>query len=192
MQPSLTWIFVNALLINNFTLVYFIGLCPFFGCSNKLDTGIRLGVATIFVMEVTVVCAWALNTFVLEHAPYLRLLAFIVAIASAVQFVEMVIKKFSKALFDALGIYLPLITTNCAVLALALFYTTKGYSLVAGLVYGVGVGGGGTLALVLMAGIREELELARVPAVVKGTAMNLFVAALLSFGFMGFAGLFAR
>ncbi len=192
MEPSLAWIFINALLINNFTLFYFLGLCPFFGVSNKLDTAVRLGLATIFVMAVTVVCAWALNTFVLARAPYLRLISFILVIASTVQFVEMVIKKLSKQLFDALGIFLPLITTNCAILGLALFYTSKGYGLLAGLVYAVGAGAGFTLALVLMAGIREESELSEVPAVVKGTALNLLLAGLLSLAFMGFAGLFSQ
>jgi len=192
MEPSLVWIFFNALLINNFTLFYFLGLCPFFGVSNKLDTAIRLGLATIFVMVVTVLCAWALNTFVLAYAPYLRLISFILVIASTVQFVEMVIKKVSKQLFDALGIFLPLITTNCAILGLALFYTGKGYGLIAGVVYAVGAGAGFTLALVLMAGIREEAELSEPPAVVKGTALNLLLAGLLSLAFMGWAGLFSQ
>jgi len=192
MEPSLAWIFFNAFLINNFTLFYFLGLCPFFGVSNKLDTAFRLGLATIFVMVVTVVCAWVLNSFVLERAPYLRLISFILVIASTVQFVEMVIKKLSKQLFDALGIFLPLITTNCAILGLALFYTSKGYGLLGGVVYAVGAGAGFTLALVLMAGIREETELSDVPAVVKGTALNLILAGLLSLAFMGFAGLFSQ
>jgi electron transport complex protein RnfA len=192
MEPSLVWIFFNALLINNFTLFYFLGLCPFFGVSSKLDTAVRLGLATIFVMVVTIICAYLLNTFVLAHAPYLRLISFILVIASTVQFVEMVIKKISKQLFDALGIFLPLITTNCAILGLALFYTSKEYGLVAGLVYALGAGMGFTLALVLMAGVREETELSDVPAVVKGTALNLILAGLLSLAFMGFAGLFSQ
>jgi Na+-translocating ferredoxin:NAD+ oxidoreductase subunit A len=189
MEENLLWIFISTLLVNNFTLAYFLGLCPFFGVSGKLDTAVRLGVATIFVMLITILAAWALNTFVLEHAPYLRLISFIVVIASTVQFVEMAIKKLSPALFRALGIFLPLITTNCAILGLALFATARGYGLVAGLVYAVGAGAGFTLALVLMAGIREELGLTSVPKVVKGTALSLIIAGLLSMAFMGFAGL---
>ncbi|MGD2116315.1 MAG: Rnf-Nqr domain containing protein [Acidobacteriota bacterium] len=189
---ELAYIFVSALLINNFTLSYFLGLCPFFGVSGRLDTAFRLGLANIFVMVITSLCAWALETFVLVHAPYLRLISFIVVIASTVQFVEMVIKKLSPALFRALGIFLPLITTNCAILALALFQTSRGYGLVQGLVFAVGAGAGLTLALVLMAGLREEAELSNIPSLIRGTAMNLLIAGILSLAFMGFAGLFSQ
>ena len=116
---ELVWIFISALLINNFVLAYFLGLCPFLGVSGRLETAFRLGLATIFVMLITALCAWFLNTYILIHAPYLRLISFIVVIASTVQFIEMVIKKTSPALFKALGIFLPLITTNCAILGLA-------------------------------------------------------------------------
>ena len=142
---------------------YFLGLCPFFGVSGRLQTAFRLGLANIFVMVITSIAAWALNTFVLAYAPYLRLISFIVVIASTVQFVEMVIRKLSPALFRALGIFLPLITTNCAILALALFQTSRGYGFLEGLVFAVGAGGGLTLALVLMAGLREEAELLGYP-----------------------------
>ena len=188
---NLFWIFISAVLINNFTLSYFLGLCPFFGVSGKLQTAFRLGLANIFVMLITSLCATALEAFVLPHAPYLRLISFIVVIASTVQFVEMVIKKLSPGLFRALGIFLPLITTNCAILALALFQTSRQYGLVEGLVYALGAGAGLTLALVLMAGLREEAELSDIPAVVRGTAMNLIIAGILSLAFMGFAGLFS-
>ncbi len=188
---NLFWIFISALLINNFTLSYFLGLCPFFGVSGRLVTAFRLGLANIFVMVITSICAWALNTFILVHAPYLRLISFIVVIASTVQFVEMVIKKLSPALFRALGIFLPLITTNCAILALALFQTSRNYGLVEGLSFALGGGGGLTLALVLMAGLREEAELSDIPALIRGTAMNLIIAGILSLAFMGFAGLFS-
>ena len=190
-MERLIWIFVSALLINNFTLVYFLGLCPFFGVSNRLQTAFRLGLANIFVMVITSLAAWALNSFVLHHAPYLRLISFIVVIASTVQFVEMVIKKLSPGLFRALGIYLPLITTNCAILALALFQTSKGYNLVEGIAFALGGGAGLTLALVLMAGIREEAELSNIPTLLKGTAMVLLISGILSMAFMGFAGLFS-
>ena len=186
---NLIWIFATASVVNNFTLAYFLGLCPFLGVSGRIDTALRMGLANIFVLVVTSICAWALNTFVLEHAPYLRLIAFIVVIASTVQFVEMAIKKLSPALFKALGIFLPLITTNCAILGLALFQTNKGYGFVQSIVYALGAGAGFTLALVLMAGLREKLELAEVPDVTKGTAMALMIAGLLSVAFMGFGGL---
>ncbi|MHC5065791.1 MAG: electron transport complex protein RnfA [Planctomycetota bacterium] len=187
-MQEMLWIFVSAMLVNNFTLSYFLGLCPFFGVSGRLDTAFRLGLANIFVLTITSLCAWALNSFVLVYAPYLRVIAFIVVIASTVQFVEMVIKKLSPALFRALGIFLPLITTNCAILGLE---TTKGYGLVAGLVYAWGAGAGLTLALVLMAGLREEAELSDIPSVARGFAMNLMIAGTLSMAFMGFAGLFS-
>jgi electron transport complex protein RnfA len=191
MTGELLWIFVSAMVVNNFTLSYFLGLCPFFGVSGRLDTAFRLGLANIFVLVITSICAWALERFVLPHAPYLRLISFIVVIASTVQFVEMVIRKVSPALFRALGIFLPLITTNCAILGLALFQTNRGYGLVQGLVYALGAGSGLTLALVLMAGLRQEAELSSVPSVVRGTAMNLIIAGILSMAFMGFAGLFS-
>lgn len=189
---ELAWIFVAACFVNNFTLSYFLGLCPFLGVSGRIDTALRMGMANIFVMTVTSICAWALNSFVLPYAPYLRLIAFIVVIASTVQFVEMLIKKLSPALFRSLGIFLPLITTNCAILGLALFQTNRGYGFVEGLVFALGAGSGLTLALVLMAGLREENELATVPEVLKGAAMSFLVAGILSMTFMGFAGLFSH
>ncbi|MCB9876318.1 MAG: electron transport complex subunit RsxA [Planctomycetes bacterium] len=188
-MSDLLWIFVGALVVNNFTLSYFLGLCPFFGVSGQLKTAFRLGLATTFVMLITAIATWALNTFVLERFPYLRLLAFIVVIASAVQFVEMAIKKLSPALFAALGIFLPLITTNCAILGLALFQTSRGYGLAEGVVFALGGGGGLTLALALMASLREDAKLSSVPQLVRGTAFSLLLAGILSMAFMGFAGL---
>lgn len=188
---DLVWIFISALLVNNFVLAYFLGLCPFLGVSGRLDTAFRLGLATTFVLVVTALCAWILNTYVLIYAPYLRLISFIVVIASTVQFIEMTIKKLSPALFKALGIFLPLITTNCAILGLAIFATNKGYDLWQSLVYALGAGGGFTLALVLMAGLREEAALSDVPKLVKGIAFNLIISGILSMAFMGFAGLFS-
>lgn len=188
---DLLWIFISALLINNFTLSSFLGICPFLGVSDRVQTAFRMGLANIFVMVITSISAWALNTFVLIYAPYLRLISFIVVIASTVQFVEMVIKKFSPELFKALGIYLPLITTNCAILGLALFQTSKEYGLVQGIFYALGGGGGMTLALVIMAGIREETRILDIPRVLHGTALSLIIAGILSMAFMGFAGLFS-
>lgn len=189
-MADLVWIFASACLINNFTLTYFLGLCPFFGVTGRLTTAIRLGIANTFVMLMTAVATWALNAYVLERVPYLRLISFILVIACAVQFVEMVIKKTSPALFRALGIFLPLITTNCAILGVALFATNRGYGLAQGLVYAFGAGAGLALALVLMAGLREENDLGTVPSLLRGTAMSFFIAGILSMAFMGFAGLF--
>jgi electron transport complex protein RnfA len=186
---ELFWIFVSTMVVNNFTLAYFLGLCPFLGVSGKIDTALRLGAANTFVLTMTSVGVWALNTFLLTKAPYLRLIAFIVVIASLVQIVEMVIKKLSPVLFRALGIYLPLITTNCAILALAIFQTNRAYNLVEGIVFALGAGGGLAIALLLMSSIRESLELVPLPAIVKGNAIVFLIAGMLSLAFMGFAGL---
>ena len=190
-MENLVWIFTSAMVVNNFTLSYFLGLCPFFGVSGRLVTAFRLGLANIFVMVITSLCASFLNAFVLPHAPFLKLISYIVVIASTVQFVEMLIKKLSPALFRALGIFLPLITTNCAILGLALFQTDRGYGVVEGVIFALGAGAGLTLALVLMAGLREEAELSDIPSIIRGTAMNLIIAGVLSLAFMGFAGLFS-
>jgi electron transport complex protein RnfA len=186
---NLIWILLSAMVVNNFTLALFLGLCPFMGVSARVETALRMGAANIFVLTITSLCAWFLNSFVLPYAPYLRLISFIVVIASLVQIVEIVIKKVSPALFRQLGIFLPLITTNCAILGLAIFQTNRGYGLVEGLFFAVGAGLGLTLALVLMASIRENTELASVPELAKGMALVLIIAGSLSLAFMGFAGL---
>jgi len=188
---DLFWILVSAAVVNNFTLALFLGLCPFLGVSGKVETAVRMGAANIFVMVITALAVWLLNTFVLTAAPYLRIIAFIIVIASLVQIVEMAIKKLSPALFRALGIFLPLITTNCAILGLAIFSTNRGYGLLEGLFFAVGAGLGLTLALVLMASIRENLELADVPDFAKNMGLVLILAGALSLAFMGFAGLFS-
>lgn len=188
-NDSLWTIFLNASLVNNFVLAYFLGICPFLGVSGKLGTATRMGGAVCFVMLVSSICAYGIHRLLVAiDAPYLQLISFIVVIASTVQLVEMFIKKMSPALFRALGIFLPLITTNCAILGLALFQTNKGYDLLQSVVYALGAGSGFTLALVLMAGIREKLELATVPDMVQGTALTLMIAGILSLAFMGFAG----
>ena len=187
---SLPFIFVNALLINNFVLSAFLGLCPFLGVSGKLDTAWPMGIATTLVMLVSSLCAFAINTLLVAlQLEFLRLICYIAVIASAVQLVEMTMKKLSPALFRALGIYLPLITTNCAVLGLALFQTARNYDFLQCVVYAIGAGGGFALALVLMAGLRERLDLASVPKIAQGAALSLMLAGLLSLAFMGFAGL---
>jgi electron transport complex protein RnfA len=189
-DQSLWSIFVIAALVNNFVLAYFLGIYPFFGVSQKIATAIRMGGAVMFVMLVSSMCAYAIHhLLILAGVPFLELIAFIAVIASTVQLVEMFIKKMSPALFRALGRFLPLITTNCAILGLALFQTNKGYGFLQSIVYALGAGAGFTLALVLMAGIREKLELATMPDVVTSTASALIIAGILSLTFMGFAGL---
>ncbi len=191
MSDASHWsIFLNAALVNNFVLAYFLGICPFFGVSARLETAVRMGGAVCFVMLVASVCAFSIN-LLLEAvgAPYLRIISYILVIASTVQLVEMLMRKLSPATFRAMGIYLPLITTNCAILGLALFQTNRGYGFTQAVVYSLGAGAGFALALVLMAGVREKLDLANVPKLVQGTAAALIIAGILSMSFMGFAGL---
>jgi Na+-translocating ferredoxin:NAD+ oxidoreductase subunit A len=187
---SPTFIFLNAFLINNFVLAMFLGLCPFLGVSGKIKTAGNMGLAVTFVMIVSSICAFGLNLLLTRYdLEFLRLISYIAVIASAVQLVEMAVKRFSPALFRALGIFLPLITTNCAILGLALFQTAREYTFVQSLAFALGAGAGFTLALLLMAGLREKLDLADVPGVARGAAMSLMIAGLLSLAFMGFAGL---
>lgn len=187
---SLWYIFINASLVNNFVLAYFLGICPFLGVSGKIETASKMGGAVTFVMLISSMCAYGIHALLVAiNAPFLQLISYIVVIASTVQLVEMFIKKMSPALFRALGIFLPLITTNCAILGLALFQTNKGYGFIESFVYALGAGAGFTLALVLIAGLREQLEFADVPGVVKGTTLTLLIAGILSLSFMGFSGL---
>ncbi|MFZ1524404.1 MAG: RnfABCDGE type electron transport complex subunit A [Saprospiraceae bacterium] len=189
-NESLMTIFINACLINNFVLSFFLGICPFLGVSGKVETASKMGAAVTFVMVISSVCAYGINVLLAAiNAPFLQLISYIVVIASTVQLVEMFVKKASPALFKALGIFLPLITTNCAVLAIALLQTSKGYDLLQSVTFALGGGAGFTLALVLMAGLREQLEFSEVSSMAKGTALVLLVGGILSLSFMGFAGL---
>jgi len=187
---SLLFIFLSAAVINNFVLAMFLGICPFLGVSAKRETAWNMGLAVVFVMFVSSVSAyginWLLTTLQIE---FLRLICYIAVIASAVQLVEMAMKKYSPALFRALGIVRPLSTTNCAILGVALFQTFREYSFFQSLAFSLGAGVGFTLALTLMAGLRERLELSDVPGVSQGAALTLMLAGLLSLAFMGFAGL---
>ena len=189
-DESLWQIFINASLVNNFVLAYFLGICPFLGVSGKMDTASKMGGAVTFVMIIASMCAYGIHAvLVAVDAQFLQLISYIVVIASTVQLVEMFVKKMSPALFRALGIFLPLITTNCAILGVALFQTNKGYGFLESFIYALGAGVGFTIALVLIAGLREQLEFAEVPKTVKGTALTLMIAGILSLCFMGFAGL---
>jgi len=191
MQPnSLSFIFLDAFLINNFVLAMFLGICPFLGVSGKIKTALNMGLAVIFVMIVSSSCAYGINYLLVRFdLEFLRLISYIAVIASAVQLVEMAVKKFSPTLFRSLGIFLPLITTNCAILGLALFQTNRSYDFPQCLAFSLGAGAGFTLALLLMAGLREKLELADVPDASKGAALSLMLGGMLSLAFMGFAGL---
>jgi electron transport complex protein RnfA len=187
---SVSFIFLNAFLINNFVLAMFLGLCPFLGVSGKLNTAWSMGLATTLVMLISSISAFFINELLVYfQIEFLRLICYIAVIASAVQLVEMTMKKFSPPLFRALGIFLPLITTNCAILGLALFQTYKEYDFVQSLAYSTGASAGFILAIILMAGLREKLELADLPNTSQGAAISLMLAGILSLIFMGFAGL---
>ncbi len=188
-DQTLFSIFFSAMIVNNFTLAMFLGLCPFMGVSARVETALRMGLANIFVLVLTSLSVWVLNTFILGSAPYLRIISFIIVVASLVQIVEIVVKKLAPVLFRQLGIFLPLMTTNCAIFGLAIFQTNRGYGFLQGLTFAVGAGLGLTLALVLMASIRETVELSDVPGIAKGTGLVLIIAGTLSLAFMGFAGM---
>jgi electron transport complex protein RnfA len=184
-------IFIGAVFVNNFVLVRFLGICPFMGVSKQTETALGMGAATTFVMVVTAALTWLLQWYVLEPfgLPFLQTPVFILVIASMVQLVEMFLHKTSPGLYRALGIYLPLITTNCAVLGFSLIAVQGAYSFIQSLIFGLGAGIGVTIALMLMAGIREELRFADVPKPLAGTGIAFIIAGLLSLAFSGFAGL---
>lgn len=188
-MSDLFWIFISAAIVTNFVLVYFLGLCPVIGVTNKSLTGLRLGLATTFVMVLASLAAWVLNRFVLGNAPYLRVISFIVAIASVVQIVELFIRKVSPGLYRELGIFLPLIASNSQVLGLTIFQTNRGYSLIEGLMFAIGGGIGITAVLSIVGNVRERLEFAPIPRVARGPALVFFIVAALSLVFMGFAGM---
>src|SRR3990170_3881681 len=190
-RMRLILIFISATVVNNFVLTYFLGTCPFIGMSKRVETAVSMGMATTFVMTLTGALAWLINTYILLYfkVQYLEYVAFIIAIASLVQFVEMYIKRTSPALYRTLGIFLPLITTNCAVLGLALFEVLRGYGFIESVAYGFGAGIGFTLALTIMASIREELRFSDLPEAMEGPAITLIVAGLLALAFMGFSGM---
>jgi electron transport complex protein RnfA len=178
-------------LVNNVVLVKFLGLCPFMGVSGKIDSALGMGLATTFVLTLASVSSWGLEYYVLEPLDigYLRILTFILVIAAVVQFTEMAVRKLSPALYQVLGIFLPLITTNCAVLGVALLNVQEDHGFIESLLYGLGSALGFTLVMVLFAGMRERLALANVPKTFAGAPIAFIVAGLLSLAFMGFSGL---
>ncbi len=190
MLSNLFILSIGAILIENFVLVQFMGICPFLGVSKKVETATGMGLAVVFVMACASVITYFVNMLlVLLEIEYLRTIAFILVIAVLVQFVEMFLKKSVPALYNSLGIYLPLITTNCAVLGVAILNVTKGLNLIESLVYGAMAGLGFTLAIILLAGVRERLESSDIPEFLKGMPITLIAAGLLSVAFMGFSGL---
>lgn len=184
-------IIVSTVLVNNFVLVRFLGLCPFMGVSNKPETAAGMGLATTFVLTLSSLSAYLINSYLLVplQLEYLRTIAFILTIAAVVQFTEMVVHKTSPLLYRVLGIYLPLITTNCAVLGVALLNVQSQNDLIASILYGMGAALGFTLVLVLFAGLRERINAADVPVPFRGAAIGLITAGIMSMAFMGFSGL---
>ena len=184
-------IIIGSIFVNNIVLAQFLGICPFLGVSTKVSTSAGMGAAVTFVMAIASIAAYLIQYFVLVplHIEYMQTIAFILVIAALVQMVEIILKKVSPALYQALGIFLPLITTNCAVLGVAILLVQKEYNLAESVVYAVSTAIGFTLALVLFAGLRERLELENLPKAMKGIPIALITAGILAMAFMGFSGL---
>jgi len=190
-MKDLILIFISTLLINNLVLSYFLGICPFLGVSGKIESAFGMGMAVTFVMTLATSISWLIYNLILVKFGlfYLEYVVFILVIASLVQIVEMFIRKYSSSLYQSLGIYLPLITTNCAILGSALFMVTRNYKFLEAVVFGFSGGLGFSLVLLIMAGIREELQYVNVPKVFRGASLTLITAGLLALIFMGFSGL---
>jgi len=189
---ALFLLFVSAALVNNFVLQRFLGLCPFFGVSKKIETAIGMGLAVVFVMVLASVVTWGIWNYVLvpNSLDYLKTVAYILVIASLVQLTEMFLMKNNPSLYQALGVFLPLITTNCAILGITIINTQdKNYGLPATIVHAVGAGLGFTLALILMAGIRERLDIHRIPKSLEGFPIAFITAGLMAMAFLGFSGM---
>ncbi len=190
-MENLILIFISTLLINNLVLTYFLGICPFLGVSGKMESALGMGMAVTFVMTLATSIGWLIYYLILDRfgLVFLEYIVFILVIASLVQIVEMFIRKYSKNLYQSLGIYLPLITSNCAILGVALFMIVKDYSFIESVIFGFAGGLGFSLVLAIMAGIREELEFARIPKIFKAAPLTLITAGILALIFMGFSGL---
>lgn len=190
-MTELFTILIATVLVNNFVLVQFLGLCPFMGVSSKLESAIGMSAATTFVLTLASVCSYLVNAYVLEpfNLEFLRTISFILVIATVVSFSKMYIEKTSPVLYRVLGIYIPLITTNCAVLGVALLNVTKSYGFFQSGLYGFGAGIGFSLVLILFAAMRERITIADTPAPFRGAAIGMITAGLMSLAFMGFGGL---
>ncbi|NLB81102.1 MAG: electron transport complex subunit RsxA [Clostridiaceae bacterium] len=191
MLKEILVISISAIFIENFVLVKFLGICPFLGVSKKIETALGMGMAVTFVMAMSSAITWCVDTFILKPfgLDYLQTIAFILVIAALVQLVEMFLQKMLPALYNALGIYLPLITTNCAVLGSALLNIQNNYNFIKSVVFGATAAIGFTVAIVLFAGIREQLEFSDIPEFLKGFPIALITAGLISIAFLGFSGL---
>lgn len=194
MFEELVLIILATVFVNNFVLGRFLGICPFIGVSKKLETALGMGGAVTFVMGLASAVTWLIQYYVLVplKLEYLQTITFILVIASLVQFVEMFLQKHVTGLYQALGVYLPLITTNCAVLGVSILNIQKGHNFISSVVYGIGGALGFTLAMILMAGIRERLELADIPEPLQGLPIAFITASLMATAFMGFAGMIAE
>ena len=192
-MEKLLSIFFIYIFVDNFVLQRFFGICPFLGVSRKMETAIGMSMAVVFVMTMATLVTWLLYTFVLVpfNLAYLQIVTFILIIASLVQLVEIVLRKISPTLYQGLGIFLPLITTNCAVMAVALLAVRQEFNLLESVVFAIAASFGFSLALIIMAGIRERLELAKMPDVLQGSAVTLITAGILSLAFLGFKGMIA-
>lgn len=192
-MEKLLSIFFIYIFIDNFVLQRFFGICPFLGVSRKMETAIGMSMAVVFVMTMATLVTWLVYTFVLVpfNLAYLQIVTFILIIASLVQLVEIVLRKISPTLYQGLGIFLPLITTNCAVMAVALLAVRQEFNLLESVVFAIAASLGFSLALIIMAGIRERLELAKMPDVLQGSAVTLITAGILSLAFLGFKGMIA-
>ena len=184
-------IIIGAIFVNNVVLSQFLGICPFLGVSSKVETSLGMGAAVTFVMALSAVVTWLLQTYILVpfEIEYMQTIVFILVIAALVQMVEIVLKKVSPSLYQALGIFLPLITTNCAVLGVAILMIQKEFSLLQGVVYNVATAVGFALALVIFAGLRERIEFEEAPKAFQGVPIALITASILAMAFMGFSGL---
>ncbi|MCX6301306.1 MAG: RnfABCDGE type electron transport complex subunit A [Bacteroidia bacterium] len=184
-------IIISAVLINNVVLAQTIGICPFLGVSNKIDTALGMSGAVVFVIVLSTLVTYLVQIYILNPLglAFMQTITFILVIAALVQVVEIVLKKISQPLYQALGIFLPLITTNCAVLGVAILVIKKDYNLLEGVVYGASIAIGFGLALIILAGIREQLELVNIPKGMKGVPLSLVIAGILALAFMGFTGI---
>ncbi len=190
-MTELGLVIVGTVLVNNLVLVKFLGLCPLLGASQRFETAAGMSLATAFVLTLAAACSYLLDTFLLQpfELEYLRIISFILVIAGAVQFTELMVRRLSPLLHQVLGIYLPLITTNCAVLGIALLNARQNDSLLTAMASGLGAGLGFGLVMILFAGLRERLDSAAVPAALKGPAITLLTAGIMSMAFLGFSGL---
>lgn len=184
-------IIISALIVNNVVLAQFLGICPFLGVSNKVNTALGMGMAVTFVIVMATIVTYLIQVYILEKLgiAFMQTITFILVIAALVQMVEIILKKTSQALYEALGIFLPLITTNCAVLGVAILVIKKNYNLLESVVFGASTALGFGLALIILAGIREQLELADIPKGMKGVPLSLVIAGILALAFMGFTGI---